>query len=407
MNLVIRSRLRQYALLALSITVVIILVTRASNNWLSYVYAGDPPPKGFKEAMVLKPNNSEFYFLLAQYYDNYDFTTPRPEVAGLYKKSLELNPLNYNYWFYLAEFLSRQGEKEKAIYALNQSTELSPGVVSLRWAAGMLASKLGDKEALLDNLKAVIAYDPDRRQKAFIVLWQSLRSGDSIFEIIPDQAIPEYLRFLLDTKRIKDAYKVWVNNQDLIDYNHYMHLMNSLIAQNEIDLAVKAWDDRMGKRKELIWNSRFEESINNNGFDWTINENPGIKITRVKNENDGGHIVKIEFDGKENYDFYHFRQSVPVEENTKYRFSSDLKTENITTLNGLFWEAYCIHKEGMYERSEETFGTTDWHRVEFSFEVPPGCDSVAIRLRRTPSKITDKLFSGTAWIDNTSLVKED
>ena len=76
MNLVIRSRLRQYTLLALFIIVVIILVTRAANNWLSYVYASDPPPKGLKEAMVLEPNNSEFYFLLAQYYDNYDASLP-------------------------------------------------------------------------------------------------------------------------------------------------------------------------------------------------------------------------------------------------------------------------------------------------------------------------------------------
>jgi len=405
MNLVIRSRLRQYALLVLSAIIVLILVTRAANNWLSYVYASDPPPRGFKEAMVLEPNNSEFYFLLAQYYDNYDFTTPRTEVARLYKKSLELNPLNYNYWFYLAEFLSRQGEKDKAVYALNQSTELSPGVVSLRWAAGMLASKLGDQQAIIENIKAVITYDQNRRQKAFIVLWQSIRNGDKILDMISDQAVPDYIMFLLSTKREIEAYKVWERHKNLIDYNRYMSLMNYLIYADEIDLAKNVWSDRMGNWDGLVWNGNFEKNIYNNGFDWTFGDKPGIDIDRIKY--DKGHKVRVKFDGKENYDFYHFRQVVPVEGNTKYRFGSDLKTENITTLNGIFWEVYCLHKEGLYKRSEETFGTTDWRRVEFTFETPEGCNSVAIRLVRWPSKKTNSRFSGTVWIDNAFLEKEN
>lgn len=407
MNVPIRSKLHRYGAISLTIILLFYLVSASARGWLSYTYASDPPPHGLKDAMILEEDNSDFYFLLGQYYDNYDFTAPRSEVSRYYRKALELNPLNYNYWFYLAEFLSREGDKNKALFALKQATNLSPGVVALRWGAGMLASKLGDQEALLDNLGAVIAYDQERRQKAFIVLWQSLRSGDRIADIIPDQAVVEYMAFLLDTKRVTEAYKIWSTRKSFTDYTRYMYMMNLLIYADEMELAKNAWIDRMGEWDGLVWNGGFEKEINNNGFDWTISDNPGIKITRVKNKNDDGHTVKIEFDGKQNYDFYHFRQVIPVEENTSYRFSSDLKTENITTLNGLFWEVYCLHEDGLYERSAETYGTTDWHRVEFSFKTPPGCSSVAIRLRRAPSDIADKLFSGTAWVDNASLVKEN
>jgi tetratricopeptide (TPR) repeat protein len=402
MNLVIRSRLRQYALLALSAIIVLILVTRAANNWLSYVYAGDPPPKGLKEAMVLEPNNSEFYFLLAQYYDNYDFTTPRAEVSKLYKKSLELNPLNYNYWFYLAEFLSRQGEKEKAVYALNQSTELSPGVVSLRWAAGMLASKLGNKEALLDNLVPVMAYDSDRRNKAFTILWQTLRKGDEIRKVLPREAVPDYMKFLIKTKRVPETYQTWSDHEDLVDYNLYMLMMNFLIYQNSIELAKNAWTDRMGPW-DGVWNGKFEKSINNNGFDWTMSDLEGIKITTPA-ESGKGNSLKIEFDGSANFDFYHFRQVVPVEENTSYTLTSDLKSEDLTTRNGVFWEVYCLHSDDLYTRSEQTYGTTDWHKVGLSFTTPTGCTSAVIRLRRFVTDI-DAPFSGALWIDNVELKK--
>lgn len=401
MNLVIRSRLRQYALLALSAIIILILVTRAASNWLSYIYAGDPPPRGLKDAMVLEGNNSEFYFLLAQYYDNYDFTVPRTDVANLYKKALELNPLNYNYWFYLAEFLSRQGERDKAVYALNQSTQLSPGVVSLRWAAGMLASKLGDKKALLDNLVPVMAYDSDRRQKAFIILWQTLRKGDDIRKVVPAQAVPDYMKFLIKTKRVPETYEIWSDHKDLVDYNLYMLMMNFLMYQNSIDLAKNAWTDRMGAW-DGVWNGRFEKTINNNGFDWTMGNVEGIKITTPKDSGQKGNSLKIEFDGKDNYDFYHFRQVVPVEENTSYRLSSDIKSENLTTRNGIFWEVYCLHSDDLYQRSEQVYGTTDWHRVGLNFTTPPGCTSAVLRLRRFKTDI-DAPFSGAVWVDDVEL----
>lgn len=404
MNLVIRSRLRQYALLALSAIIILILVTRAASNWLSYIYAGDPPPRGLKEATVLEENNSEFYFLLAQYYDNYDFTVPRAEVAKLYDKALELNPLNYNYWFYLAEFLSRQGEKEKAIYALNQSTQLSPGAVSLRWAAGMLASKLGDKEALLDNLVPVMAYDADRRQKAFTILWQTLRKGDDIRKVLPEEAVPDYMKFLIKTKRVPETYDIWSDHKNLVDYNLFMLMMNFLIYQNNIDFAKNAWTDRMGAW-DGVWNGKFEKTINNNGFDWTISNLEGIGITTPTDSGRKGNSLRIEFDGNNNYDFYHFRQVVPVEENTSYTLSSDIKSENLTTRNGIFWEVYCLHGDDLYQRSEQTYGTTDWHKVELSFTTPPGCTSAVIRLRRFKTDI-DSPFSGVLWVDDVELEKD-
>lgn len=405
MNLHIRSRLHRYGAISLIIIIVFYLVSASAGGWLSYTYAGDPPPGGLKDAIVLEGDNSDFYFLLGQYYDNHDFTAPRSEVFNCYRKALELNPLNYSYWFYLAEFFSREGERDKAMFALKQATGLSPGVVALRWGAGMLASKLGDREAILDNLRAVIASDPQRRERAFIVLWQSLRNGDDILNMVPDQAVPDYINFLLNTKRITEAHKAWTMHKGLVNSSIYMRMISSLIYGDEIELAKSAWTDRMGDWNGFVWNGDFEEKIESDGFDWMIIDKPGIDIARVK---DGaGHTVKIEFDGKEDYAFDHFRQVVPVKENTQYRFSSDIKTADITTRNGVYWETFCLHKKGMYETSVSTYGTTGWHSAWFSFTTPAGCDSIILKLKRDKSDIYDRPFSGTIWIDNVVLEEEN
>src|SRR3990167_11175002 len=199
MKFTIGSRFSLYTSIFVTITITLFLSWSAAKTWLSYVYATDPPPNGLNDAIRIESENSQFYFMLGEYYANYDLSAPRSRVYDLYKKALELNPLDYNYWYYLAEFLLQERKRDLAIYTLNKATELAPGVVSLRWAAGMLASRLGDEEALSSNLGAVIKYDVHRRKKAFIILWQTLRNEDKILKIIPDNAYLEYIHFLIDT----------------------------------------------------------------------------------------------------------------------------------------------------------------------------------------------------------------
>jgi hypothetical protein len=405
MKFKIGSRLSLYISLILTISITIFLMWNSAKGWLSYVYAEDPPPAGLNEAIRVESGNSQLYFLLAQYYENYDFTAPREKIFGLYREALGLNPLNYNYWYYLAEFLSTEGKGDKALYALNQATELAPGVVSLRWAAGILASRLGDKEALKGNLNAVIKFDPERRRKAFIVLWQSLRNGDSILPVIPETAFDDYLNFLMDTDRISDAQKVWEKLSDTDEISDYTFLRYVSILNDKkmIRSAKKAWAGKFGDWQG-IWNGDFEKGFTNSGFDWTFNEVQGFRIMLEKS-NDRGNSVKIEFDGSSNIDFYHFRQNLPAEENTKYKFSALMRSRDLPTKNGPFWEIYCTQTSELNAKSEEILGTTDWHPVSVIFETPRGCEMLRVVLRRYPSSRVYGNITGTVWIDDVSLQK--
>jgi hypothetical protein len=405
MKFTIGSRLSLYISVLLTISITLFLTWNSAKGWLSYVYAGDPPPAGFNEAIQVESGNSQLYFLLAQYYENYDFTAPREQIFELYRNALQLNPLNYNYWYYLAEFLSTEGKREKALYALNQATELAPGVVSLRWAAGILASRLGDEEALKRNLNAVIEFDTERRKKAFIVLWQSLRNGDRILPVIPDTAYDDYLNFLMDTERIPEAQKVWGKLSDTDDISEYTFLryISTLINKNMVRSAKNTWAGKYGAW-EGIWNGDFEKGLTNSGFDWTFNSIKGARITLEKSK-DRGNSLMIEFDGSSNIDFYHFRQNIPVEEHAKYKLSALMRSRDLPTKNGPFWEIYCTQTSELNVKSEEILGTTDWHPVSLTFETPSGCELVRIVLRRYMSSRIYGNITGTVWIDDVSLKK--
>ncbi|MEW6145848.1 MAG: tetratricopeptide repeat protein [Thermodesulfobacteriota bacterium] len=405
MKFTIGSRLSLYISVLLTISITLFLTWNSAKGWLSYVYAEDPPPAGLNEAIQVESENSQLYFLLAQYYENYDFTAPREKIFELYRKALQLNPLNYNYWYYLAEFLSTEGKREKALYALNQATQLAPGVVSLRWAAGILASRLGDEEALKRNLHAVIEYDTERRRKAFIVLWQSLRNGDSILPVIPETALDDYLNFLMDTDRISEAQKVWGKLSDTDEISEYTFLryVSTLINKNMARSAKNAWAGKYGDW-EGIWNGDFEKGLTNSGFDWTFSSVKGAQV-KLETNKDRGNSVRIEFDGSTNIDFYHFRQNIPVEEHTEYKLSSLMRSRDLPTKNGPFWEIYCIQTSELNVKSEEILGTTDWHPVSVTFETPRGCELLSIVLRRYTSSRVYGNIAGTVWIDDVSLKK--
>ncbi len=406
MKFKLNSRLSLYSSILLAIFVSLFLSWSAAKSWFSYIYAGDPPPGGFTEAIGVEGDNSQLYFLLAQFYENYDFTVPRGDIQGLYRKALELNPLNYNYWYYLAEFLSTEGKRDLALFSLNQATELAPGVVSLRWAAGILASRLGDEKALKTNLQAVIQFDPERRKKAFIVLWQSLRNGDKILPVITETAYNDYLNFLMDTDRIEEARKVWdkLPNSDQIPWYTFLRYVSMLIDKGIIKSAKKAWAGKYGDW-EGVWNGSFEKGLTNSGFDWTYNDSEGTRIVLDETVKGRGNTVRVEFDGSSNIDFYNLRQNLPAEGNTEYELSAWMKSNDLPSRNGVFWEAYCPRIKGLYAKSEEVLGTTDWHRVSVTFETPGNCDQLRIVLRRYPSDRIYGNMKGTVWIDDVNLKK--
>lgn len=406
MKFTLGSRFSLYTSIFLTITITLFLSWSSLMSWLSYVYAGDPPPAGFNEAIVVESENSQLYFMLAQFYVNYDFKVPRGQIYNLYRKALELNPLNYSYWYYMAEFLSTEGKRDEALFALKQATELAPGVVALRWKAGMLASRLGDEKSLLDNLWPVIAFDPGRRKKAFIVLWQSLRNGDKIAEIIPDISLPEYLNFLIETRRIPEAEKVVGKFAyiDEIPKHIFLRYVSMLVNNNMIESAKKAWISKFGKW-EGVWNGDFEKGLLNAGFDWTFNEVKGSKITMENDAARKGNSIMIEFDGSNNVDFYHFRQNIPVKANTRYELTAYMKSQDLTTGSGLFWEVFCPLSKELKANSEQVLGTTVWHPVTVRFETPIDCDFVRIVLRRVKSNSIYAKISGTVWIDDVRLKK--
>ncbi len=388
------------------ICIPLVLAWKTTKNLLSYTYASQPAPGGLEHAIRLVHDNPDFYFLLGFYTDTYDYTAPKSKAIERYKQALEINPTNYDYWYYLANALADNNESEKASYAFKQAVKMSPGTVSLRWRAALLAAKLGDTDSVIDNLSNVIKVDPHRRNKAFTLLWQTVDDSQLILDTVHDDGLVHYLMFLINTKRTDEAIELWNRPNNIkTEYNKlYMRLINFLLRQNRVEEAKTIWAEDYGEF-DGIWNGDFEGEIQNGGFGWRLNELEGVTYTKDSDSEKGQYSLKTTFDGKKNLNFYHIRQTVAVKPNTEYELTLFVKTKDISTKNGIYVNLYCPHSRGFSMSTKQLRGTHDWHKETLTFRTPADCRSIEVRLRRKESHRIDRYLSGSVWIDDVRLTE--
>ena len=105
-----------------------------------------------------------------------------------------------------------------------------------------------------------------------------------------------------------------------------------------------------------------------------------------------GRAVRIHFEGKENVGFDHLSQTAVLPGAGRYALSARMKTEGITTNEGL---RLAIPDLGV--KSESMTGSNDWVTVRLEFEVREA-RAVRVAVVREPSVKFDNKIEGTAWV---------
>jgi len=120
----------------------------------------------------------------------------------------------------------------------------------------------------------------------------------------------------------------------------------------------------------------------------------------------GRRSLRLVFDGTENVNFANVVQYVAVEPNTTYRFSSYIKTEDLTTESGIRFDISDVGPNGLPAASQRTAnitGTQNWALNETDFTTGAHTQLVRIALTRDYSKMLVSKIRGTVWVDDVSL----
>jgi len=192
--------------------------------------------------------------------------------------------------------------------------------------------------------------------------------------------------------------------------------LDTLIQNKRVDELSAAWRalgvgppaGNPSRRPDAnrITNGGFEEEILNGGLDWRVIVVEGVVVS-VDNLTffDGTRSLRIRFEGQRNVEYLHVSQYVPVQPNSRYRFTAYVRTQNITTDSGpqiQVFDAYDTSRIAV--ATENLVGTRNWTPQQLEFRTSPETRLLVVRLVRSPSRKFDDLISGTVWFDHVSLV---
>jgi hypothetical protein len=339
------------------------------------------------------------------------------EAVNYYRESLRRDPTRALVWLDLSKICKENGQEAQAEYTIKQAVRVDRANPRVLWEAGMfclLDGRLADAAPFLRTYLTIVPGD----QEHVSTLLQGLGAGAAF---IMERVVPEayasrsrYFRFLINHKQYSQLWDSWEIRQTWKPANKdYLAFCDFLIERGDLEAAQPVWSEfvenghpaKMERgATNLIFNGDFEYPIQDGGFDWKIGKADGVAIgvdSEVKKT--GTSSLAACFNGNTNPGVYIAQQVIRVKPNAQYQVAAVVKTENLTTKNGILLEVLDHTRGAWSARSETLTGTSNWQPVELTFATPASCNAVRVGIKRERSEKFDNKIGGKVWIDSVTM----
>ncbi|MDH5203008.1 MAG: hypothetical protein OEW69_07100 [Nitrospirota bacterium] len=407
-----------FLLILLTIPLYLLLLWFISRQFLGEFYIRKMNEKGLVSAVSYDSKNATYQYLLGRFYQHNSDAFNLDRAISHYRESIRLSPLQGGCWLDLSKAFQAAGRINEAESAMERALRLNQKNPTVMWEAGVFYLVNGNTDKAVKSLKEFILLRPEKQEDAYELLWKlQLSSNYILTNLVPDTypCYKRYLFYLLSSRRIKESKELWEMMKGLpVEDEVFIRYTDLLISKHIYGEAEEIWKNFIGKRfsgktedpPPLIWNGSFEFKILNGGFDWKIGKAKGAQVfldddIHVR----GGRSLGITFDGKHNPDINIASQVVRVLPKERYFLRGYMRTDNLTTTNGIFFSVEDHDCKSMNKKSEVITGKNFWREVAVEFETPSECNALSINIRRAKSDKLDNKIGGSAWIDGISLIK--
>ncbi|MBI2817547.1 MAG: tetratricopeptide repeat protein [Acidobacteria bacterium] len=403
------------AIILLATLVYVAIVARnAAADWL----LSNPTPDDLTRELSW---NSQDPLLWTAYARQNLYASDFDQAVSAFHRAVALNPTDPANWDGLASAYLQTWESQKAETALRAWLSAVPHSPQAAWRLGNLLILQDRSAEAFPYLKTAASADPRLHHPLFDLAWKISSDSDMILrEVVPNdaEARVNYALFLIQNKRLTEGQKVWAevrgsSSKRVQSLGNY--LANVLMDRHMSERAAKVWSDMLDldhrssakPAGELMTNGDFEAGLPNDGLDWRITQGPGyyIRLDEMVAQS-GVHSLLIAFDGTANPDFWAVVQRVPVEPNRAYQFRGYMRTEGITTDNGVRFSVVGVpvNPSDRFEiLTKNLTATTPWTEERVNVRTGPGIHVLMIFVRRIRSQKLNKLIQGKVWIDNVSV----
>ncbi len=404
----------KYVFAVISIFLIVLFIRPVLSEY--YASISEIKEGSLLQASRITHEDARYHYLLGYLYYSLRNKSGIEKAIDRYLLSLKRNPTDARAWVAVARAYRDSGMWDYAEHAMRKAVYINKNSPSLMWESGVFFL-LGDKAAeATRSLQRYIRMVPDEQENVYS-LYYSMKVEPLyiIKNLIPrDYAFyKRYLNFLIANKLLNESREVWKRMASFNpERSTYLGYCNFVIETGEMTEALTLWDDFAGKfgsgvtgKPFIIWNGDFELPIENGGFDWRVGKADGVKVFIDNDIRRTGYTsLSANFDGKHNPGVYLAEQIVPVESGKGYKVIGYVKTENVTTKNGVFLDVAGYRCDSFIKRTDSVTGTNLWKIMEVEFTTPGNCDLIKIGIGREKSEKFDSKISGDVWIDSISMI---
>ncbi len=364
-----------------------------------------------ERAIQLQPREASNYDLLGRYLM---WNTQDPQAAASqFQQAVRLNPHASSYWLHLAQAENSLGNDNEQTRAIRNAIAVDPNTPEVAWSAANFFLVQGRTDEALDQLAVVERNDPNMAEAALDMSWRALEDVDPIQRRLPPdpEVYLKFIKLLVTRQQWAAADHVWSAmlqlNQEFAPRSALFYV-DGLLAKQDVAGARNAWRqiaDRSSSLRlymtpdNLVVNAGFNHEILNAGFDWRYSARPGAAVALDSSQTyRSTESILITYSGPA--DDAGIWQYVPVTPGVSYVASAWVRSEELESVDGPRLVIYDGYKNVEYVHSEETLGTSSWHRVATAFTVPPGVTLVLIRFSRQPAETR---IVGRFWVDDVQM----
>lgn len=372
----------------------------------------------------LAPGNADAWDRLGDALQaNFDDAQPTTAIS-FFERAVKANPRSARDWMDLAQAYEASGNVLQANAAYEQAQKDYPISAEVGWKYGNFLVRQGQTSKGLEEVHRALITDPTLIPLAISRIWSADPDVHVILhDVLPDEeaARLQALDFFASGHEDAAALETWNEIAGLaktkpIDIHDAFAFLQELIASDRTEDAERIWREALAAARlpesmapsgSQVWNGGFEEPILNGGLDWRFEQVPGAYISRDSSVHHSGEkSLRVDFTGGMNLDFSSVHQIVGVKPSVHYVFQFFMRTQSISTENGMRFEILDLNNNEVSLMTPDLTGTNPWTPVRVDVTTGKDTHFLDIRLRRLPSRLFDNKLSGTVWVDDVSLSQD-
>jgi tetratricopeptide (TPR) repeat protein len=397
-----------------------LLTFLSSKTYLAERWNASSKPALWVKAVRLEPGNAEYWAHMGRY-RQWDLSPGGiREAQSDLQQATVIDPHSADLWMELADAYQSSGDPARAEQAYQKAQANYPISAEVAWRYGSFLLYQRRFAEGYREIRRALVVEPSLATSAIAECWQSNPSVSPVLDDVLPARSDYYLTaidFFLSQNLADPALAVWNRQLTLglpVKFADAVPLVDTLIEQDHMAEAQQTWHQLLetanwpedpSRSESLVFNGRFEHDLSNGGFDWREAAVSGARFDfDAEIAHAGSRSLRVQFDRTANLDFQNLFQYVAVQPGSRYHFSAYMRTEEISTDNGIRFEILDPrHPSEVEVVTSNIRGTNPWALVEADVMTGRDTTLLKITLRRAPSWKFDNKLSGTVWIDDVAL----